>query len=392
MLAGLLLGLHERETLSSRSWIVARVLLTISVAVLVSYAFIHLVLYDIWSRRVAASALGCYAVLGITIRLFAAHAIRAYQPALLFIGEPPNSDYMKALTEDPRIASYRGLHHLDRNPAGLTDWKRLRRIDELCNTRDIREIVIHSDEFNKPAVLCTAFDSLRKGRRVTDAVTFFEKTLHRVPVDHISPEWFLFADLQLYRDEQATLKRIVDVVAASIGLLFSLILAPFITLAIKIDSRGPVFYSQDRVGLNGSVFRLYKFRTMTTDAEGAGALWSFKGDKRVTRVGKFLRRTRLDELPQLWNILRGHMSMVGPRPERPQFVAQLSHVIPFYDQRHLIKPGLTGWAQINYRYGSCVEDAKRKLEYDLYYMKHMSLELDLVVLTRTFLTVLRGDH
>lgn len=195
MLVGLLLGLHQQETLANRSWIVGRVLLTISVAVLVSYAFIYLVLYDIWSRRVAVSALGCYAVLGITIRLFAARAIRAYQPALLFIGETPDSDYMKSLMEDPRMSGYRGLHHLNRGPADQADWSRLRQVDGFCNAHDIREIVIHSDEFNEPAVLSAAFDSLRKGRRVTDAVTFFEKTLHRVPVDHISPEWFLFADL-----------------------------------------------------------------------------------------------------------------------------------------------------------------------------------------------------
>jgi exopolysaccharide biosynthesis polyprenyl glycosylphosphotransferase len=392
MTAGLLLGLHEQETLSTRSWIVGRVLLTTLVSALIAYAFIHVVLYDIWSRRCAAIALGCYALLGISFRLFAAQAIRAFRPALLFIGQTSRPEYMKALLSDPRMANYGPIHHLDCDAVGVHHDGPLHHIDNVCRANDIREIVIHSDEFKDAAVLRAALGSLRNDRRVTDAVTFYEKSLHRVPVGEISAEWFLFADLQLYRREQATLKRMLDVLIAAIGLLVSLVAAPFIALAIKLDSPGPIFYSQDRIGLKGRVFRLHKFRTMTANAEGGGMLWSFKGDKRVTRVGRFLRRARLDELPQFWNILRGQMSMVGPRPERPEFVAQLAETIPFYDQRHLIMPGLTGWAQINYRYGSCTEDAKRKLEYDLYYMKHMSLELDLLILLRTCFTVLRDNH
>lgn len=392
MIAGLLLGLHEQETLSTRSWIVGRVLLTTLISALIAYAFIHVVLYDIWSRRCAAIALGCYALLGISFRLFAAQAIHAFRPALLFIGRNTRTEYMKALLSDPRMAAYGPLHRLDCDAVDTHHDDPVSHIDDVCRANDIREIVIHSDEFKDATVLRAALGSLRKGRRVTDAVTFYEKSLHRVPVDEISAEWFLFADLQLYRHEQATLKRIFDVCIATIGLLVSLVLTPFIALAIKLDSPGPILYSQDRIGLKGKVFRLQKFRTMTTNAEGGGILWSFKGDNRVTRVGRLLRRTRLDELPQFWNILRGQMSMVGPRPERPEFVAQLAETIPFYDQRHLIMPGLTGWAQINYRYGSCTEDAKRKLEYDLYYMKHMSLELDLLILLRTCFTVLRDNH
>ncbi|UCG33061.1 MAG: sugar transferase [Phycisphaerales bacterium] len=392
MIAGLLLGLHEHETLSTRSWIVGRVLLTTLVSALIAYAFIHVVLYDIWSRRCAAIALGGYALLGISFRLFASQAIRALHPALLFIGKTTRTDYMNALLADPRMANYGRLHQLDCDAASIQDDDPLQHIDRVCRANDIREIVIHSDEFKDATVLRAALGLLRKGRRVTDAVTFYEKTLHRVPVDEISAEWFLFADLQLYRHEQATLKRIFDVLVASIGLLVSLVLTPVIALAIRLDSPGPIFYSQDRIGLKGRVFRLHKFRTMTTNAEGGGIVWSFKGDKRVTRVGRFLRRTRLDELPQFWNILRGQMSIVGPRPERPEFVAQLAEAIPFYDQRHLIMPGLTGWAQVNYRYGSCTEDARWKLEYDLYYMKHMSLELDLLILLRTCFTVLSDNH
>jgi lipopolysaccharide/colanic/teichoic acid biosynthesis glycosyltransferase len=153
---------------------------------------------------------------------------------------------------------------------------------------------------------------------------------------------------------------------------------------------GPVLYSQDRVGENGQIFKLYKFRTMRPDAENGKSVWCSPNDPRVTGVGRFLRKTRLDELPQLYNVLVGQMSLVGPRPERPDIVEELCRKIPYYAERHLVKPGITGWAQISYHYGSSVEDAKRKLQYDLYYLKHMSFELDMIIVFRTAGTFLRG--
>ncbi len=389
VLNGLFYGLYERQTFANRSWIVGRTLLTAGISLLLSYAIIHFLLYDVWSRRIAVTAMASYATFGIFGRLLASQAIRSVRPALLLVGASNASPCMRALFDDPAMRVYGAIHRLHElvSDARSDQSEHIRRI---CRRFDIREIVVDSRGCKNPQALRAALDCLSEGRRVTDAVTFFEKTLHRVPVDAITPEWLLYADLQTYRPEQATLKRILDVFIASVGLIISLLLTPFIALAIRLDSKGPVFYSQDRVGLNGRVFRLYKFRTMAADAEGAGARWSGKRDTRVTRIGRLLRRSRLDELPQLWNILRGHMSVVGPRPERPHFVSSLSDSIPFYAQRHLVKPGLTGWAQINFRYGNCVEDAKRKLEYDLYYIKHMSLELDLTVLARTVHAVLTG--
>jgi len=161
-------------------------------------------------------------------------------------------------------------------------------------------------------------------------------------------------------------------------------------IAIKLDTRGPVFYSQTRTGLSGVTFRLYKFRTMVKDAEKSGPRWTKKDDPRITRVGRFLRSTRIDELPQLWNVLLGEMSFIGPRPERPDFNAELEAAIPYYDLRHLVKPGITGWAQVLYPYGASVEDAREKLQYDLYYIKNYSVMLDLVILIRTLRAVGRG--
>jgi lipopolysaccharide/colanic/teichoic acid biosynthesis glycosyltransferase len=165
---------------------------------------------------------------------------------------------------------------------------------------------------------------------------------------------------------------------------------PFIILAVRLSSPGPIFFTQTRVGLRGRLFTLFKFRTMREDAEARGAVWAAKDDSRVTPIGRFLRKVRLDEIPQLWNVLRGDMAFVGPRPERPEFVQWLRQEIPFYDLRHLVRPGITGWAQVRYRYGASLEETRRKLEYDLYYVKHLSIGLDLLIMFETVKTIILG--
>jgi lipopolysaccharide/colanic/teichoic acid biosynthesis glycosyltransferase len=186
------------------------------------------------------------------------------------------------------------------------------------------------------------------------------------------------------------LQRLTDILFSLVGLICLLPFLPLVALIIYLDSPGPVFYSQIRAGHTGYPFRVYKFRSMIPDAETKGqAIWAKKDDDRITRFGKFMRRTRLDELPQLWNVLRGDMSVIGPRPERPEFIAELEKAIPFYNVRHLIRPGLTGWAQVKYRYGNTKEDALIKLQYDLYYIKHRSPFLNLAILWRTIGVVLR---
>jgi lipopolysaccharide/colanic/teichoic acid biosynthesis glycosyltransferase len=177
---------------------------------------------------------------------------------------------------------------------------------------------------------------------------------------------------------------------ALIGALFSLPIAVVTAILIKLDSRGPVLYKQERVGKNGGSFTVMKFRSMRTDAEKAGPVWASEDDDRTTRIGKIIRKLRIDEIPQFWNILRGEMDFVGPRPERPHFVSQLAEEIPYYEQRHLIAPGLTGWAQIKYPYGASIEDARQKLQYDLYYIKNQSLMLDAIILFETVKIILFG--
>jgi sugar transferase (PEP-CTERM system associated) len=230
------------------------------------------------------------------------------------------------------------------------------------------------------------------GVQVQDGNDVYESITGKVPIESIRLSWLLFSPgfhasriFQMY-------KRFASVVISIAGLLLSLPLIPFVILAIKLSSPGKILYWQNRVGRDDQVFRCYKFRTMRSDAEAdTGPIWTQDGDPRITRVGRFLRKTRIDELPQLWNVLKGDMSLVGPRPERPEFVADLNQKIPFYHLRHSVRPGITGWAQILYKYGNSVEDAKEKLRYDLYYIKNTSVGLDLLIAMNTVKTVLVGS-
>ncbi len=229
------------------------------------------------------------------------------------------------------------------------------------------------------------------GIAITPMPVLYEKITGKVAVEHIGSQWY--SALPLKKNPFDTFnrigKRILDLICgAIIGAVFAVVL-PFVAIAIKLDSPGGIFYKQERVGQYGAKFTVYKFRSMVQNAERNGAQWATKGDARITKVGNFIRKTRLDELPQVLNVLRGEMSMVGPRPERYQFIKELQQQLPFYRTRLAVKPGLTGWAQINYGYGSTIEDALIKLQYDLYYLKHWSPWLDLKILLRTFSVVLK---
>jgi sugar transferase (PEP-CTERM system associated) len=228
-----------------------------------------------------------------------------------------------------------------------------------------------------------------RGIRVEDWPTFYEKAEGKILVTAVRPSWLIFSDGFVKTPRTEIIKRLFDVGASVAGLVLSLPLMALAALAIKLESPGPVLYRQARLGQNGCVFILNKFRSMRPDAEKeTGPVWSAQRDPRITRVGAFLRRTRLDELPQLYNVLVGHMSFIGPRPERPEFVAELEKQIPYYMERLAVKPGLTGWAQVKYQYGSSVEDAVEKLQYDLYYIKNLSLFLDLLIVLNTVQVVL----
>lgn len=229
------------------------------------------------------------------------------------------------------------------------------------------------------------------GVRVDEATSWLEKINGRIEVSELYPSWLIFAEGFRFSFFNRILRRILNFSVALIGLIFALPLLPFVALAVRLSSPGPIVYSQERVGKGGRVFRCHKFRTMRKDAEAdTGATWAADNDPRITKVGKFLRASRLDEIPQLWCVLVGDMHFVGPRPERPEFVAQLSTQIPYYGVRHTVRPGITGWAQVQYKYGNTIEDAREKLQYDLFYIKNASIGLDFWIVFQTVKIVILG--
>ena len=228
-----------------------------------------------------------------------------------------------------------------------------------------------------------------QGIQVDQAADLLERLSGKITLEGLRPSAFLYTEGFRIKRSQQMARQLISMIAAVIGLLIFLPFFPFVVLMIRLTSKGPIFFKQTRVGVGGHTFHVYKFRSMFTDAEAAGARWATKNDPRVTKFGMLMRKTRIDEVPQLWNILRGDMGFVGPRPERPEFTPMLAEQLPFYYLRHLVRPGLTGWAQVRYGYGATLDEMRTKLEYDLYYVKHMSLGLDLLIMFETVKTILR---
>jgi len=281
------------------------------------------------------------------------------------------------------------------DPEGLTDpgvvidFARLNEI--VARDRISRVIVAEQDAQAREALVAALLNPRLRGLDVCDAVDFYEEFSAKIWVEALDSEWFVFTHGFSHSRTNIAIKRLFDIVSAATLLVLTFPLLALVALAIKLTSPGPVLFRQVRVGLYGKHFTVYKFRSMRPDAElETGPVWTQENDDRVTASGRILRAFRLDELPQLINVLRGEMSLVGPRPERPYFVDRLSKEIPFFDLRHYVKPGITGWAQVMYRYGDCVEDACEKLQYDFYYAKHWSLGCDLGILLWTVRIVLFG--
>lgn len=268
------------------------------------------------------------------------------------------------------------------------------KLRSLLERQKVHRVIVAMSDRRGAMPVSELLDLRFSGVKVEDGTSMLEKISGKIEVSELHPSWLIFSDGFRISTPTLLLKRLVSVSASLACLLVFLPFVPLIALAIKLSSPGPVLYRQKRVGRNGTIFVCYKFRSMREDAEADGPQWAGSDDSRVTWVGRFLRKTRLDEVPQLWNVLRGDMSFVGPRPERPEFVESLSREVPYYQLRHIIRPGLTGWAQVNYHYGASVEEAKEKLRYDLYYIKNISLTLDLLVLFETVKTVLiaRGSR
>jgi len=291
----------------------------------------------------------------------------------------------------PTDVSHPGGHGRGEMPLALLSSNFCEALVVGRSIRGIDRIVVAMEERRGKLPVDLLLSLKNRGVQVQDGNDVYESITGKVPIESIRLSWLLFSPGSSVSRAFLFYKRFASVVISIVGLLLTLPLLPFVVLAIKLSSRGQVLYSQSRVGCDGVVFRCYKFRTMRSDAEAdTGPTWAKDDDPRITRVGKLLRKTRIDEIPQLWNVLRGDMSLVGPRPERPEFVEGLNQEIPYYRLRHCVRPGITGWAQILYKYGSTVEDAKEKLRYDLYYIKNASVGLDLLIFFNTIKIVLLG--
>jgi sugar transferase (PEP-CTERM system associated) len=303
-------------------------------------------------------------------------------------------DYARSIVETIRSRPDLGMEVVDWEDLQMEPVERkkvwIEALDKIANGHPMVHRIIVAMESRRGELPVQELLSLRfRGITVEDDGTLRERIYGKIQLDGLRPSNFLYSEGFRIRATQQFTRQVVSICVAGFGLLLFLPFFPLVVLAVKLSSKGPIFFRQTRVGMGGRNFEVVKFRTMFTDAESGGAKWATKNDPRVTRVGMFLRKSRIDEIPQLWNVLRGDMGFVGPRPERPEFVAWLTEELPFYYLRTLIRPGLTGWAQVRYGYGATLAETKEKLEYDLYYIKHMSMGLDLLIMFETIKTILR---
>lgn len=342
----------------------------------------------------ALSALGIFLA---RMLFFKTSELQLLKSRIMFLGSGPLAKECSDLAQ--RKSNYHRYHIAGYIPIaheevcvpedGLLKVRDGDSLHALAKKYNVQEIVVSVQNRRGGFPMKELLDCKLRGLRVTDAATFFERETCQIRVDSLQPSWLIFGGGFDQSFIRTFMKRGFDLVCSTIILIMAFPLMLLAALAVKLEDRGPVFYSQERVGKDGKTFFVHKFRSMRVDAEKGGKpQWAAQNDPRVTRVGNFMRKTRIDELPQILNVFKGEMSFVGPRPERPYFVEQLIEVVPYYNVRHSIKPGVTGWAQVRYGYGSSAEDALQKLQYDLYYVKNNSLFLDVLVLIDTLKVVL----
>jgi len=321
-----------------------------------------------------------------------------FHKKVLLIGEISNlENIIKPLKEaDPnyKIVGFINCEDQIENPIKFKGLREFRssQLMNVIKEEKISELLVatYNSENIAVSIYHDLITLLDQGFTIREYTQVYEEITNRVPIQFVGKDFYKYFPFS--RSNQNTLylffHRLFDIIFSILGILFGLIISPLILLGNLIANTGPLFYAQERVGKNGKTFRIFKLRSMIIDAETEGARWAEKNDVRITGFGNFLRRSRLDEIPQFFNVLKGEMSIIGPRPERPYFVKELSQIIPFYDTRHIIKPGLTGWAQVNTRYGASVDDSLIKLQYDLFYIKRRSLFLDFNIIIKTLSTII----
>jgi sugar transferase (PEP-CTERM system associated) len=392
-------GLYQHSHNRSLTQSCARALLATLVALPLAYGFSRLVPASIPHRDLLVLAAMAAIAAVMVHRVYAAHSsvhARSRTKILIFGAGPVAKSVGATLfSADPHaeiVGYFAGPNETETAVASSELIQPQGTLTETALRLGVDEIVVALSERRGGSMpLRELLDCKIYGVRVVDIATHFEKTLAQIKISHVNAGWLIFGDGFNQGMVRTFVKRTFDLVFSGLLLVLSSPIMLLAALAVRLESRGPVFYKQERVGLNGTTFDVVKFRSMRTDAEKDGKpRFASKNDDRVTRVGRFIRRVRIDELPQLFNVLRGEMSLVGPRPERPFFVDDLTTKVPYYAVRHSVKPGVTGWAQVRYEYGSTLEDSVEKLQYDLYYVKNHTLFLDLLILLETVAVVLTG--
>ena len=392
-------GLYEAAHAESPVRSVARALMVLLMALPITYIIFGLLPPTFANRQAVQLTMVAGVSALILRRAYLSHssAAAAGRLRILIFGAGPAArevgKTLKAADPNVHIVGYlAGPNEREPAVAGFELLSPAGTLPEMARKLGVGEIIVALTERRAGSMpLRQLLDCKASGVHVYDLNTHFEKTLGQIRIDYLSASWLIFGDGFNQGNLRTAVKRVFDIVSATLLLLMTMPIMLLAAACIKFESRGPVLYRQDRVGQNGRSFCIAKFRSMRTDAEKDGTpRWASANDNRVTRVGHIIRRLRIDELPQLLNVLRGDMSLVGPRPERPYFVEQLTQEIPFYALRHSVKPGVTGWAQVRYPYGATVEDSQEKLQFDLYYVKNHTLFLDFVVLMETVGVVLTG--
>ncbi|WP_373487801.1 TIGR03013 family XrtA/PEP-CTERM system glycosyltransferase [Blastomonas sp.] len=397
-MAMIAVGVYGPDALQSLRFAAARLLVAVSLGVIfLSVTYFIFPGATLWrSNSLYAMILAIVFLIANRIFLGGLLGTTAFKRRLMVLGAGNRAQRVFDLAERPD-AGFVLVGFVAMNDGPLV-------VEEAINRDAIKNLAKHVENLNVTEVVLAleerrnalpVNDLLRiktTGVHVNDLSTFLERETGRVDLDTVNPSWLIFSDgFSAGRRISTIAKRFFDLVVSSILLALT---GPFIllfALLVKLDSKGPAFFRQERVGLYGQPFQIIKLRSMRTDAEVDGAQWAQKNDPRVTRMGRFIRKVRIDELPQAWSVLKGDMSFVGPRPERPEFVASLETQMRYYNERHMVKPGITGWAQINYPYGASVEDTRHKLEYDLYYAKNYTPFLDLLIILQTLRVVLWPD-
>lgn len=391
-------GVYGTEAFRSVRYAAARIVVATSFGI-IGLAFLDFIIGggNFWRSTLAYAMVGSILALVLNrLVIGAAVGAEAFRRRILVLGAGTRAERLHELSQRAESSfSISGFVALADGPPVVPDPLPRANIQNLTSHVEglgVSEVVLALEERRNSLPLADLLRIKTTGVQVNEFSSFIERETGRIDLATVNPSWLIFSDgFSSGRAVSAALKRIFDIMASGLVLMLTAPLILLFAVLVCIDSTGPAFYRQRRVGLYGEPFDVIKLRSMRTDAEANGAQWAAKDDPRVTRIGNFIRKTRIDELPQLWTVLKGEMSFVGPRPERPEFVTELEQHLPFYAERHMVKPGITGWAQINYPYGASIEDARHKLEYDLYYAKNYSPFLDLLILLQTLRVVLWNE-